>query len=397
MRKLGQCWGGCIGFILIAVLVFGGSAKPGNAQEVIKFGTSVTLSGPGAVWGVPNYRVVELQFEEINKAGGINVGGKTYTFKQIAMDNKYNPEDSVAVATRLVEQEKVKFFLASGGTPTLSSIPVTNRYKVLAITGGYGKGIVSPSNPYLFRADPTPVEFAPGVWRLIHEKFPGIRRRVGISPNLDNGWAAAAASEKAAKSFGIETVAPQEFVDPSSVEFSPLLLKLLKQNPDIIDGAGLPGRLYALIIKQARELGYTGKIVHVGIGDPDVALEKAGKEACEGVMFPTIYGEPLPTHIAAWKKRYEARWGEWNPICMSMSVYVDTLVASLKAADSTDVDKVKAAMENPKFRVNSTIYGLSYFGGKADYGIDHQLLHPVPISDLHEGKLRLLGMTRVLP
>jgi branched-chain amino acid transport system substrate-binding protein len=397
MRKTRQCCSGLIGIVLITVLVFAGSAEPGNAQEVLKFGSSVTLSGPGAVWGVPDYRVVELQFEEINKAGGVKIGGKTYILKQIAMDNKYSPEDSVAVATRLMEQEKVKFFHPSGGVPTLASIPVINKYKVLTLSGGYGKGIVSPENPYLFRVDPTTVEFAPAVWRLVKEKFPQLRRRVAISPNNEVGWAGAPASEKAAKEFGIETVAPTEYVDISSVEFSSILLKLLKQKPDIIDAPSTPGRVYALIVKQARELGYTGKIINVGIGDPDVVLERAGKEGAEGVLFPTIFGEPFPPNVVAFKKKYEAKWGEWNPICLNMSVYADMFVAGLKAADSIDVDKVKAALENPKFKVDLTIFGLSVFGGKADYGVNRQLLHPIPVSEIHDGKVRYLGMGKIAP
>jgi branched-chain amino acid transport system substrate-binding protein len=108
----------------------------------------------------------------------------------------------------------------------------------------------------------------------VHEKFPNILRRVGASPNNDVGWAAAPASEKAAKSFGIETVAPQEYIDISGVEFSSLLLKLLKAKPDIIDCATAPGRVFALLVKQARELGYTGRVINVGIGDPDVMLDR---------------------------------------------------------------------------------------------------------------------------
>lgn len=386
------CWN-LIGLIGIVVLVLTGSTEPGTAQEVIKFGTSLALSGGGAVWGVPNYRAVELQFEEINKTGGIKIAGKAYTFKQIALDDKYTPEESVAVATRLMEQEKVKFFLASGGVPTLASIPVINKYKCLFLSGGYGKGIVSPNNPYLFRVDPTTVEFSPGVWKLIHEKFPSIRRRVAIAPNNETGWASAEASEKAAKAVGVETVSSQEFVDPSSVEFSSLLLKLLKNKPDIIDTCGgSPGSMFALIVKQARELGFTGRIIHSGIGDPDVVLAKAGKEGAEGVLFPTIYGEPLPTNVVEWKKKYEARWKEWNPISLNFTIYADSLISGLKAANSIDVDEVKAAMENPKFTVNATIFGPSHFWGKEYYGINHQLLHPIPVSEIHDGKLRFLGM-----
>jgi branched-chain amino acid transport system substrate-binding protein len=370
------------------VFVEGAAAQ----EQVLVVGNSTILSGPAAVWGVPDYRAMELQIEEINKAGGIKIGGKTIKLKQVAMDNKYAPEDSVAVAMRMLEQEKVSVFHPSGGVPSLASLPVVKNYKVLTISGGYGKGIVSPANPYLFRGDPTTVEFATPVWQFVKERYPQLRRRVGITPNHDAGLASAQASEQAAKGVGIETVVPTQFLDITTTDFSSVLLKLLKANPDIIDCTSAPGAFYSLLIKQARELGYKGKIIAVSMSDSNLALQRAGKEAVEGVIFPCEFGEPLPPKVAAWKKKYEAKWGEWNPVSVIYTTTIELLVAAINAANSTDIDRLKAAMEDPKFRLNSEIYGSSYFIGKTEYGINHQLYHPTPISEIRDGKLVFLGM-----
>ena len=380
-----------IGLVFVTVLAFGWYTDAGAQSEVIKFGTSVALSGRRATWGVPNFRTIEFQFEEINKAGGIKIGGKTYTFKQVAMDNKFTPDDSIAVATKLMEEQKVQFFHPDGGVPTLASLPVVKKYKVLVLSGGSGKGIVSLQNPYLFRVDPTPADYGAGFWKFVHEKFPEVRRRVGISPDNDAGWDAAKASEKGAKAVGVETVSPHQFVDINTVDFSSLLIKLLKQKPDIIDCPHAPGAMLALIVKQARELGYTGRIAHIGTGDADMVLARAGAKGAEGVLFPTLIGEPFPPKVAAWKQKYTARWGEWNPGSLVGTIYVDTLVGGIKAANSVDVDRVKAALEKPNFRLETTLFGPAYFGGKADYGINHQLLYPIPVSEIHDGKLVYLG------
>jgi branched-chain amino acid transport system substrate-binding protein len=380
-----------IGLVCVAAIAFGWHIDAGAQSEVVKVGTSVSLSGRGATWGVPNYRTMEFQCEEINKAGGLKIGGKTYTLKQVAMDNKYTPDDSVAVATKLMEEHKVQFFVPCGGVPTLASLPVVKKYKALIFSGGSGKGIVSPENPYLFRADPTPSDYGAGFWKLVREKYPEIRRRVGISPDHETGWDGAKSSERGAKAAGIETVAPQEFVDANSIDFSSLLIKLLKQKPDIIDCPTVPGAMLALIVKQARELGYTGRINHIGTGDADMVLARAGAKGAEGVIFPTLIGDPFPPKIAAFKQKYTARWGEWNPASLVGTIYVDLLVAGLKAANSTDVDKVKAALEKPGFRPETTLFGAAYFGGKELYGINHQLLYPIPVSEIRNGKLVYIG------
>ena len=59
--------------------------------------------------------------------------------------------------------------------------------------------------------------------------------------------------------------------------------------------------------------------------------------------------------------------------------YLDLFVAGVKKANSVDTTKIKDAMETMNF--DSRLYGPVKFGGKARYGLAHQLLVPVFVSE----------------
>ena len=84
-------------FVLLAGLVIGAwlpkptlaqtptpKPKPTPAQTgEIRVGLNVTLSGPAAMWGITYSRTINTHVEEINKEGGLLVGGKRYLIKFI--------------------------------------------------------------------------------------------------------------------------------------------------------------------------------------------------------------------------------------------------------------------------------------------------------------------------
>src|SRR5438045_8906025 len=69
--------------VLVAV-----SAGRAGAADVIKFGVSTPLSGPAAPWGIPHKNATELIFDEVNRQGGLDIGGKKYKLQVVACDGK---------------------------------------------------------------------------------------------------------------------------------------------------------------------------------------------------------------------------------------------------------------------------------------------------------------------
>jgi branched-chain amino acid transport system substrate-binding protein len=71
------------------------------AAEIV-IGFTGPLSGPGAGYGRDNANGLKMAVDDINKAGGITVKGKKYTFKVEALDDMIDPSAAVNNARRLV-------------------------------------------------------------------------------------------------------------------------------------------------------------------------------------------------------------------------------------------------------------------------------------------------------
>jgi hypothetical protein len=94
--------------------------------------------------------------------------------------------------------------------------------------------------------------------------------------------------------------------------------------------------------------------------------------------YVTIYGQPF------------------DPITPKYHVPLDILVQAIEKSGSLDPVKVKETME--KTEEWKTIFGPTRFGGKEYYGIKRQILTPIYISEVIDGKLVNRGtMTPSLP
>ena len=69
--------------LLLAVVL----TVPAFAGEVTVV-SNATMSGAGAMWGTAFTRANEVQIEELNKEGGLFVGGERYSIKYVKYDNK---------------------------------------------------------------------------------------------------------------------------------------------------------------------------------------------------------------------------------------------------------------------------------------------------------------------
>ena len=88
--------------LVIVGMVFGLSCTA-SADEptVIKVGLPTVLSGPAAPWGQIGMEPYLTWIELFNRKG-FKVGGKTYNFKLITVDDKNTPEGGAAAAKQLI-------------------------------------------------------------------------------------------------------------------------------------------------------------------------------------------------------------------------------------------------------------------------------------------------------
>src|SRR5919198_4562266 len=353
-----------------------GAGQVSAADNVIKFGIATPLSGPAAAWGIPHKQAIELIFDEINAQGGLDVGGKKYKLEVIAYDHKYVIAEGVATVNRLIAKDGVKYISVLGGSVVKAIEEPVNESRVLNLPLAYADGLVSPKNPLTFHAFPSPPETTT-FWKWIKEKHPQIKRVATLSPNDDTGWWSIKVETAYVQKLGYEVVA-KEFFERTMTDFNPVLLRMLAQKPDAISVMASPAGSVGLIIKQARELGFKGRFIHVGQIDTAVVANIAGKTNVEGTWVHGYVQNPLPEKVKSWQARYTKKFGEWNATSIDFSNAAFAFVAAVKKAQSTDPKKIADALSTVEFE---NLWGKAHFGGKDFYGIGNQIVYPLPFSE----------------
>jgi branched-chain amino acid transport system substrate-binding protein len=123
---------GALVLTVLAIVVAAGSAfaastaTPGVTKSTIKIGGTFPLTGPAALYSVIP-KAENAYFQYVNARGGVN--GRKINFK--VYDDGYNPANTVPLAKKLVEQDKVFAVYGSLGTaPTLATRDYLNKAKV---------------------------------------------------------------------------------------------------------------------------------------------------------------------------------------------------------------------------------------------------------------------------
>jgi len=371
--------------LLAAAVLMPGSPGTAVAADIIKFGISTPLSGPAAPWGIPHKNATELIFDEINGQGGLEIGGKKYKLEVVAYDHKYVIAEGVATVNRLIAKDGVKYISVLGGAVVKANEEPVNENGVLNLPLAYAEGLVSPKNPLTFHSFPSPPETTT-FWKWIKEHQPQIKRVATISPNDDTGWWSIKVETAFVEKLGYQ-MAGREFFERSMTDFNPVLLRILAQKPDIISVLASPAGSVGLIIKQARELGFKGRFIHIGQVDTSVVANIAGKANVEGMWVHGYVQSPLPEKVKSWQARYTKKYGEWNATSIDFTNPAFAFVAAVKKAQSLDPKKIGEAMRTVEF---DNLWGKAHFGGKDYYGIGNQIIYPMPFSEVKDGVATLV-------
>ncbi|MBI5605094.1 MAG: ABC transporter substrate-binding protein [Deltaproteobacteria bacterium] len=358
------------------------------AEKVLKIGAIFPLSGKGAVWGIAAQRAITIVQKEINGRGGLNVAGDKYRLEIIWEDDKFNAATGRMAAEKLVNRDGVKFILGSQSSAVLLAVqPITEPKKILFFLNSFAKEVLSPDKPYSYRMVLTSNEILPAMYPWLVKNYPKAKTVAFIEPNDASGWSVEKDCRRNAEKNNLKIVFSQ-FYERGTSDFYPLLNKLILQNPDVIDFTGAPPGDQALIVKQARELGFKGKTFAATTIDPPEFCKIAGTQNAEGHISNThdLLGAFNTEAQKKYVEDYLAQFGKpFDPVTPKYTLYLEILAQAIEKAGSLDTTKVKEILD--KTEEWNSIYGKARFGGKEYYGIKHQIVTPVYISELINGKL----------
>jgi len=364
---------------------------PPEEEEIgtIKMGVITPLSGLAAPWGIPHLRGFELAFEIINEQGGVVVDGKRYHIEAVGYDNKYSESETVTLANKLIFEDKVKYISVLIQVAPIRDICRDNGILMINLSWSYEA--VNPDYPLMFHYLQCAQQTQAVLTTWIHENT-SVKRIIGFGPNNAVGEMGQEVDRRAAAYYGIEKPDTLYF-DQMATDFSADLIKILGLNPDLISINGTPASQAAIIIKQARELGYKGMIVCEGngaTGQPWMIDAAGGAQNMEGYIGWGLAGleetEWFTPAMSDWKTRYLEKFGEYDPTSIDWSMGAYTLADGIRAANSLEPEAIAAALKAPDF-VGENLWGDYSYGCEDLFGgIGNEILAPVAFYQWQDGK-----------
>jgi branched-chain amino acid transport system substrate-binding protein len=193
---------------LLAVMGLLGAAGSAAADDVVRFGAPLPLTGPLAPEAVKQKQGYGLWAEEANKAGGINVGGKRYKVEMVYADYQSNTPRSVQTSEQMITQDKVNFlFGAFGSGAAKAASTVSERYKIPTIAAAASSSqVYDQGYKYLFGTFTPNDTLTTPLTQIVKGKAPDVKKVAILARNDLFPLAIAQEMEKSAKANGLEVV-----------------------------------------------------------------------------------------------------------------------------------------------------------------------------------------------
>jgi len=336
------------------------------AEEPIIIGAPLSTS---FLYGWDAQRAMTLAVEEVNAAGGVNVGGKMRPFKMEVIDTRdLEPGVPVSEALLAVEKlilEKKADFIMGGPVRSeagLAAMDLLSKYKKVSILT---TGVLTPAYharvaknydkyKYLFRIS------GEAKWMAGGEQIPALLE-IGKKFNLDRvfimiqdvAWARGFGGifAKIMAKKGWTVIGKPEIYPTGSTDFSMGLLKARREKAQVIIIAmDMPES--SILLKQWHDM----KIPALPFGSIISAAEQPGFWKASGgkgeyTLANVVNAGNAPSRATDWTMKfynaYTKRWGVepegYGTSTSYMGVHV--LKAAIEKAGTLDSDAVVAALE----------------------------------------------------
>jgi branched-chain amino acid transport system substrate-binding protein len=196
------------GAVFAAALGWSALAPAAAADDVIRFGAALPLTGPLAPEGIKQQQGYDLWAEQANKAGGISVGGKKYKVEIVYADYQSNTPRAVQTTEQMITQENVNFlFGAFGSGAAKAASTVSEKYKVPTIAAAASSTqVYDQGYKYLFGTFTPNDTLTTPLTQLVKDKAPEVKKVAILARNDLFPLAIAQEMEKSAKANGLEVV-----------------------------------------------------------------------------------------------------------------------------------------------------------------------------------------------
>ena len=323
---------------------------PVQAQEPIRIGAFLSVTGPAAFLGDPEQKTLEMMIERINADGGL-LGRK---LQLVAYDDGGDAEKARTFAKRLLEQDKVDLIVGGSTTgATMAAVPLIEAAGTPFVSLAGAVVIVEPVKKWVFKT--------PHTDRMACEKiFVDAQARKLSKMALISGSGGFEKSLRAecikvASKHGVEIVADESY-GPTDTDMTAQLTKIRASAAQAVLNASF-GQSAAVVTRNYRQVGLTLPL-YQSHGVASKEYIKLSGPAAEGVRLPAaalLVADLLPAGdaqkpvVTSYRNSFEQKYkSEVSTFGGHAYDGLMLAVGAIKAAGSTDKAKVRDALEATK-------------------------------------------------
>ena len=254
-----------------------------QAAEPVRIGYSIAKTGLFAQAAPSQITAYELWAEQVNGAGGLDVGGEKRTVELIWYDDESQPAKAAQIYEKLISDDKVDLLLAPWGTPHHLNVAGVVEQHGFPMVGNTAASVaireVQPGNIW-FPTSAVPDRIGPELATLA--KSAGVTSVAVIANVLPFGQENLQFLLPALEAQGI-AVKVNESYPPDIADMTALLTQIKSAGVDGVIALSYPADSF-LYMGQAKELGIDAPFQFLLIGPTISAFAGAFGEVADGVV-----------------------------------------------------------------------------------------------------------------
>jgi len=295
---------------LLFVMAFILGACAGAASDTITIGINAPMTGDIPKVGEGTKYAAEMWLEDINEAGGLEVGGKTYQVELVIEDNESKAESATKANTKMITQDEVLVIV--GPQASKQAVPaggVANDNETPMVSPWSTNPNTTLDRPWVFRTPFLDPFQGPVVAKFATEEFGFEKAAVlydvasdypkGLAEFFKQGWE---------EIHGPGSVVAYESFTTKDPDFSAQLTTIKDSGAEFIFTPQYYNEV-ALIVQQAHELGWDAPIVGSDSWGSAELMNLCGDD-CIGQFFSTHYAAAGATGATKeFIDRYNEKYG----------------------------------------------------------------------------------------
>src|SRR5919107_2428657 len=328
-------------FGAVAALAVGvGSAE---AQDKLKVGLLLTLSGPSAVLGQQSRDGFQLAVKDL----GGKLGGREV--EVLVVDDELKPDVAVTKVRGLLERDKVDFVVG----PIFSNVAVAVHKPIVDANTFFISPNAGPSNlagkscnPYFFATSYQNDQNHEVLGKVAQDR--GYKRVYLLAPNYQAGKDSLAGFKRHYKG----EVAEESYVPLNTLDFQSELARIASVRPDALF-TFMPGGMGVNLVKQYQQAGLAERVPFLSAFTVDESTLPAQQDAAIGMLGGSNWAPNLDTpenkkFVAAYEAAYGSVPGSYAMHAYDAALLIDGAVKAT-GGRTDNKDALRAALKKAEF------------------------------------------------